>query len=316
VRRPEGDDLPYFRARFALPHTSSGRDPGATRFGIGSEASCRRVRHGIEIMSASMPPFAATDPDIYERLMGRWSARMADPFLTFAGVESGQRVLDVGCGTGTITLALAQRGCTPVGVDASEAYLAGARHRRSHPAITYEHGDARSLAHATASFDASVSLLAIDVIPEPEKAAAEMRRVTRPGGVVACGTSDFGGGNSSFQMLLDIGAVFDDGFRTLREYLLPRPLVRPNGQAQLWRQTGFTDVVEVPIVVSFDYESFDDYWTSQATGPTRTAQRLQAMPVDRRDEIQHHVRLAYLYGAPDGPRSYAHIIRAVRGIVP
>ena len=134
-------------------------------------------------------------------------------------------------------------------------------------------------------FDASVSLLAIDVIPEPEKAAAEMRRVTRPGGVVACGTSDFGGGNYSFLMLLDIGAVFDEGFRALREYLLPRRLVRLNGQAQLWRQTGFTDVVEVPIVVNFDYESFDDYWTSQATGPTRTAQRLQAMPVDRRDEI-------------------------------
>jgi SAM-dependent methyltransferase len=267
-------------------------------------------------MSASIPPFAATDPDIYERFMGRWSARMADPFLTFAGVESGQRVLDVGCGTGTITLALAQRGCTPVGVDASEAYLAGARHRRSHPAITYEHGDARSLAHATDSFDASVSLLAIDVIPEPEKAAAEMRRVTRSGGVVVCGTADFGGGNSSFQMLLHIGAVFDDGFQTIREYLLSRPLTRPNGQAQLWRQTGFADVVEVPIVVSLDYESFDDYWTSQATGPTRTAQRLQAMPVDKRDEIQHHVRLAYLYGAPDGPRSYAHIIRAVRGIVP
>ena len=113
---------------------------------------------------------------------------MADAFLSFAGVESGQRVLDVGCGTGIITLALAQRGCTAVGVDASEAYLAGARYRRSHPAIIYEHGDAQSLAHATASFDASVSLLAIDVIPEPEKAEAEMRRVTRPGGAVACGS--------------------------------------------------------------------------------------------------------------------------------
>jgi len=267
-------------------------------------------------MSGSIPAFAATDPDIYERFMGRWSARMADPFLTFAGVESGQRVLDVGCGTGTITLALAQRGCTAVGVDASEPYLAGARHLRSHSAITYEHGDAQSLAHATASFDASVSLLAIDVIPAPEKVAAEMRRVTRPGGVVACGTFDFRGGNSAFQMLLDIGAVFDDGFRTLREYLLSRPLVGPNGQAELWRRTGFTEVVEVPIVVSFDYESWDDYWVSQATGPTRTAQRLKAMPAHRRDEIQHHVRLAYLIGMPDGPRSYTHIIRAVRGIVP
>lgn len=267
-------------------------------------------------MSASIPQFAATDPDIYERFMGRWSAQMADPFLTFAGVQSRQRVLDVGCGTGTITLAMAQRGCNLVGVDASAEYLAGARRRRSHPAITYEHGDAQNLAYGTASFDATVSLLAIDLIPDPEKAAAEMRRVTRPGGVVACGTFDFGGGFAAFQMLLDIGAVLDDGLRAIRDYVVPRPLVRPNGQAQLWQRAGFIDVVEVPIVTSFDYESFDDYWKSQATGPTRPAQRLQAMPAERRDEIKHHVKSAYLTGLPDGPRSYAAIVRAVRGIVP
>lgn len=267
-------------------------------------------------MSNPIPAFAATDPDIYERFMGRWSARTADPFLTFAGVHTGQRVLDVGCGTGTISLALAQRGCTVVGVDASEPYLDGARRSRAHAAITYEHGDARDLAHATGSFDASVSMLAIDVIPEPERVVWEMRRVTRPGGVVACGTFDNWGGFSAEHMLMDTGAALDEGLRDVRDFLRSRPLVRPDGQAQLWRQTGLKDVIEVPLVLSFDYESFEDYWTSLTTGPNRGAQRIQAMPAERREEIHHLVRLAYLTGSSDGPRSFAAIIRAVRGLVP
>jgi SAM-dependent methyltransferase len=267
-------------------------------------------------MADPIPPFAATDPDIYERFMGRWSARIADPFLDFAGIQPGQRVLDVGCGTGTIAYALAQRGCTVTGVDASEPYLDGARRRRSHASIAYEHGDARALTHGTAVFGASVSMLAIDVIPEHEKVASEMRRVTRPGGVVACGTFDFWGGFAAEHMLLDTGAVLDEGLRIVRDFLRSRPLVKPGGQAQLWRQTGLRDVVEVPIVVSFDFESFDDYWTSLATGPNRVAQRVKAMPAETREEIQRFTKLAYLAGSPDGPRSFAAIIRAVRGMVP
>ena len=120
-------------------------------------------------MSDAIPAFAATDPDIYERFMGRWSARIAAPFLAFAGVQTGQRVLDVGCGTGTITLALAQMGCQAVGVDASEPYLEGARRRRSHAGISYEHGDARRLSYATASSafrpPASSPFWALPVLP-------------------------------------------------------------------------------------------------------------------------------------------------------
>ena len=86
--------------------------------------------------------------------------------------QSGRRVLDVGCGTGVITAALAERGCTVVGLDASEPYLEGARRDRSHPNIVYELGDARRMPYADASFDACVSALAIDVIPEVDQSSA------------------------------------------------------------------------------------------------------------------------------------------------
>ncbi len=84
----------------------------------------------------------------------------------FCRVRPGDQVLDVWCGTGVITAALAERGCVAVGIDASQPYLDGARHLRSQPGVTYEFGDARHMTYPEASFDACVSTLALDVIPE------------------------------------------------------------------------------------------------------------------------------------------------------
>jgi hypothetical protein len=106
------------------------------------------------------------------------------------------------------------------------------------------------------------------------------------------------------------------GIRTLRDDVRAHPLVRANGQAEVWRRIGLTSIVEEPIVISFDYVSFDDYWASFSTGPTRIAQRLSALPGELRGEIERNVRSAYLAGMPNGPRSFAIIVRAVRGIVP
>jgi ubiquinone/menaquinone biosynthesis C-methylase UbiE len=103
----------------------------------------------------------------------------------------------------------------------------GRRWRRSHAAITYELGDALNLSYPSGSFDACVSTLAIDVVPQPGKFAAEMRRVTRPGGIVACGTFDFWGGFSAAEHIIEIGATLDEDMRVIRDYRRARPLFWP-----------------------------------------------------------------------------------------
>jgi SAM-dependent methyltransferase len=267
-------------------------------------------------MTEAPPPFLATDPDAYEHFMGRWSSKLSAPFLEFAGTRPNEKVLDLGCGTGVMTLALARLSAKAIGVDASEPYLDGARRLRPHPDLIYEAGDARHLQYPDGEFDSCISTLVLDVIPETRKVAAEMRRVTRPGGIVVCAVFDFWGGVSARDLVLDTASVLDEGMRILRDQLKGRPLLWADGQARLWRETGLTDVVEIPIVLGFDYASFEDYWSSFSTGPSSVAQRLMAMPAGTRAETERHVRAAYLAGLADGPRSFAMIVRTVRGIVP
>ncbi|MBN8873991.1 MAG: methyltransferase domain-containing protein [Rhodospirillales bacterium] len=99
------------------------------------------------------------------------------------GITPGDRVLDVCCGTGVVTAALAAAGADPTGLDFSAGMLAEAR--AGHPGLRFDEGDAESLPHADASFDAVVSNFGIHHVPHPQKALAEARRVLRAGGRMA-----------------------------------------------------------------------------------------------------------------------------------
>ena len=110
-------------------------------------------------MQNTGPQYSWSDPDAYEAFIGRWSVQLARRFLTLADVPPGSRVLDVACGTGVLTAAYAEAGAHVIGIDASEGYLEGARRRRSHPNISYEHGDMRHTRFGNGEFDASVSTL-------------------------------------------------------------------------------------------------------------------------------------------------------------
>ena len=267
-------------------------------------------------MEAAQLRYNWADPDVYEAFMGRWSERLASPFLTNVDVAQGARVLDVACGTGVLTKALAEAGAHVIGVDASEGYLEGARLRRSHPNIAYEHGDIRHMRFDNNAFDAAVSTLALDVIPEIEQVVAEMKRVTRPGGVVASAVTQFLGGMPAWDLVIHTGAVLETEFARLRSVRAGRQLFWPDGQAALWRKIGLADVTEVPVVVDCEYPSFDDYWATFANGPGSVTGILTALSDDARGLIEQHVRTGYLVGLPDGPRSFPMMFRVVRGVVP
>src|SRR5215469_4985720 len=175
-------------------------------------------------MQNAGPQYNWSDPDAYEAFMGRWSEQLARRFLSLADVAPGSRVLDVACGTGVLTAAYAETGAHVIGIDASEGYLEGARRRRSHPNISYEYGDMRRMRFDDGQFDASVSTLALDVLPEIEQVVAEMKRVTRPGGVVASGIHQFFGGMPAFDLVIHTGAVLDAGLARLRSMRNGRPL--------------------------------------------------------------------------------------------
>jgi SAM-dependent methyltransferase len=267
-------------------------------------------------MTPPKTQFNWTDPDAYEIFMGRWSELLAKPFLALANVVPGGRVLDVACGTGVLSKALADADAQVTGVDASEDYLEGARQRRSHPNIMYELGDIRQMRFDDGAFDAAVSTLALDVVPEIEQVVAEMKRVTRPGGVVASGVHQFYGGMPAFDLVHHTGAVLDAGIGEMRTFFKGRPLFWANGRADLWRKTGLTEVTEVPVVVDCEYASFSDYWATFTGGQGRFGSLYVALSNGVRGALEQHVRDGYLVGLPDGPRSFPMMFRVVRGVVP
>ena len=116
---------------------------------------------------------------------GQW----AEPLLGIAGVEPGQRVLDVACGTGVLAGAAAERtGATGsvVGVDLNPAMIEVARRHR--PELDVRQGDAAELPFGDSSFDAVVCQAAVFFFPDIDAAFSEMARVVRVGGVVAIHT--------------------------------------------------------------------------------------------------------------------------------
>ena len=259
--------------------------------------------------------FAATDGAAYEQVMGRWSRRLAEPFLDFAGPVAGD-CLDLGCGTGSLTAAILRRApATRVtGLDFSPEYVACAQARPDTAGAEFRVGDACELPFPERRFDRVLSLLMLHFVPRAPDAVAEMRRVTRPGGVAAATVWDARGGMIANRLFWDTAAMFDPAADRLRAQNYVRPMTRPGELAAAWRTAGFADVAEAYLTIRMEFAGFDDFWGPYLAG--QGTAYVAGLDPATRERLREHVRRAYLDGEGDGPRSYACSAWAVRGVAP
>lgn len=253
----------------------------------------------------------------YERMMGRWSARLAPLFLDFARVRDGGRILDVGCGTGALVEAVASLGDRSkiVGIDPSRPFIDYARQRFTNPRFGFDCGDAMALPYPDRSFDCALSLLVFMFIPQPEKAANEMRRVTRAGGTVAACTWDSGGGG------MEMARIFWEEAAKLDPAADARPerslhCNRAGQLTEVWRAAGLEDVEEVGLEIRTDFTGFDDYWVPYTKGVGPQGIYNDRLSATQREALREGLRRRLLGDGPDRPFSLRAGAWAVRGTVP
>jgi len=262
--------------------------------------------------------FTVHEASGYDQLMGRWSRKLAPAFVEFAGLAAGERLLDVGCGTGSLTFQLAARS-EPVeirAIDYAPAFVEAARQANTDPRVTIEQADATALPFEDRTFDRAMAMLVLHFVPDAPLAIREMRRVVKQGGVVAAVVWDHLGGMSGMRMIADTIAMLSESGRQLRNRYVFQPMMQPGEMKRAFVGQGLNDVAEDQLMIRMDYRDFDDLWAPIAAGEGPLGKFVGRLEGDELNTATAAVRDAYESGRPDGPRSFASVAWACRGIVP
>jgi SAM-dependent methyltransferase len=263
---------------------------------------------------AEIPEVRWASGDVYEPYVGRWSRLVAREFLAWLDAPAGLDWLDVGCGTGALTEAIAAR-CAPervAGIDPSAGFLDFARRRLGDAGTALRQADAQALPFAGAEFDRVVSGLVLNFVPDGARAAAEMARVARPGGgEVALYVWDYAGKMEMMRRFWDAAVALDPAALALDEGRR-FPICRPEPLRALFEAAGLgrveTRAIDVPTV----FRDFDDYWTPFLGGQAPAPAYCMSLGEEARAALRERLR-ASLPALPDGSIHLVARAWAVRG---
>jgi ubiquinone/menaquinone biosynthesis C-methylase UbiE len=235
--------------------------------------------------------------ELYDRFVGRYSPGLARAMCNAAGVRPGQRALDVGCGSGSLVVALAViLGEENVaGVDPSEPFVEAARAKV--PGARLSVAAAESLPFEGGAFDVTLSQLVVNFLSDPEEGLREMARVTRPGGVVAGCVWDYGGGMTMLKTFWDAAAALDSERATPQMEQFTMRFSRAEELGELW-QSSLTGVTVSAIDVEASYDAFDDLWAPFPTGVGPAG--AYAASLDEEAQSRLRDEFARRLGSPEG----------------
>jgi len=253
------------------------------------------------------------DAEGYERFMGRWSRKLAPVFADFANPGGQDRMLDAGSGTGALsfTMAARDRQSQVAGIDASTEYAGYAASRNPFPGrVRFEVGDAQNLPFPDGEFDSCVSLLVFNFIPDPARALAELRRVTKAKGGISAAVWDCGSGMQMLRIFWDEAVRADRNAESLDEKHMK--LCRGGELARLWKEGGLHEVREQSIKTTTRFESFADYWNPFLDGQEPAGKYVVGLSQAQREGLRTALR-DKLVGRRDEPFELTAAAWAVRG---
>ncbi len=241
----------------------------------------------------------------YEPYVGRWSRLVARELVTWLAMPPASTWLDAGCGTGALTetiLALAAPSKV-TGLDASEGFITHAAGHNRDPRTRFLGGDLQFLPFEDRTFDAAVSGLVLNFVPDKKRALAEMARVVRHNGAVALYVWDYAEGMQFMRYFWDAAAdgsstaaVLDEGQRF--------PICQPQPLAQLFRDTGLHDVQVRAIDIPTIFQDFDDYWLPFLGGQGSAPSYLMTLDEEERAGLRERLRRQL----PVSPGGRIHLI--------
>ena len=115
--------------------------------------------------------------------------------------------------------------------------------------------------------------------------------------------------------MIDMVAMLGDAGRQFRSRYCFQPMMGPGEMKRTFVEQGLVDVTETQLMIRMDYQNFDDFWAPIAAGEGPLGKFVTTLGGAERARADAAVRDAYEAGRPDGPRSFANVAWACRGVV-